>query len=324
MNKIPLFKPPRLKGKYLKEVLQSGHLTAGPWVERLEAAIAKEAGVEPTGVVCTSSACAAWEALLRVLRPATVSVREDTFPLIKDLARSVGRRAQVVGLWEPAEVGVITHIGGCEGGSWRQVKPECDWLVEDACHIGIGGSTSVEWTEDFWFTSFYPTKLLSGAEGGVLVANTERALVEMPRVRQIVNCGFLGWPRDYYTRVSGAKLHMTDLQASLNMEALEGFAKRQLEVEAEWKAMDRETGRALSEVAAQYVDMEHTPYLAQVSIGRPWTRELWKKAKELPIETAWNFPPNRRLTVPMWPGMTEAEREVVANSVKELLSGISS
>lgn len=320
MNKLPLFKPPRLEGKYLKEVLQSGHLTAGPWVERLEAAIAKEAGVEPTGVVCTSSACAAWEALLRVLRPATVSVREDTFPLIKDLARSVGRRAEVVGPWEKAEVGVITHIGGCEGAGWRQVKPECDWLVEDACHIGIGGSTSVEWTADFWFTSFYPTKLLSGAEGGVLVAETERALVEMPRVRQVVNCGFLGWPRDYYSRVSGAKLHMTDLQASLNMEALDKFEDRVAAVGAAAGELCCDLRTALAGGEAVAVDMEHTPYLAQVSIGRPWTRELWKKAKELPIETAWNFPPNRRLTVPMWPGMTAEEREVVAQSVKELLS----
>src|SRR5678816_2430680 len=82
-GKLPLFNTPKLKGKYLDKVLASGHLTAGPMVGELERRLRERTGAG--AVICTSSACAAWEAVLRVIKPLCVGIRQDTFPVIHDL-----------------------------------------------------------------------------------------------------------------------------------------------------------------------------------------------------------------------------------------------
>jgi len=300
-GKLPLFNTPKLRGKYLDKVLASGHLTAGPMVEELERRLRERTGAG--AVICTSSACAAWEAVLRVRAPDYVWVREDTFPVVHDMVAKFARGPDTCRI-----IKLSTSIGGREaswgeGLQWSIARG--DWNVEDCCHIGFPRRGDL----DLAFTSFYPTKLLAGAEGGALMI-FKPAMGWHEELRRMVHCGFGGWPRDYLTRTPGAKLHMTDVNAALNLEALEGFDEYRDRVKEEWLKRARTIERV--------VDVSLQPYLLQVETSREWNRERWERVWKWPIQTAWNFPPNDRLTLPMWPGMSDGEWELVQKCVRSI------
>jgi len=300
-GKLPLFNTPKLRGKYLDKVLASGHLTAGPMVEELERRLRERTGAG--AVICTSSACAAWEAVLRVIKPVGVGGRMDTFPVVFDLVDRF-----MDGTYEM--IGLVTHIGGRET-QWvdeeQLVRDGDEWIVEDCCHIGLPACAG---KVDMAFTSFYPTKLLAGAEGGALMLLSTKAVMWQQELRQMVHCGFSGWPRNYFDRTPGAKLHMTDVQAALNLEALEGFDEYRDRVAGEWLKR--------APTLERVVDVSARPYLLQVETSREWNRARWDKIWQWPISTAWMFPPNNRLTVPMFPGMSDSEWRLVQKCVKEI------
>lgn len=297
---LPLFKAPRLKGRYLDRVMSSGHLTSGAEGERLKEEMLLKFGGR--GVVLTNSACAAWQAVLRVVQRrgavARVVMREDTFPVIRECVWEVHARWMLPGEPETPDVVLQTAIGGVEsnyGFEAEAVKGEA-WRVEDACHTGRSADSRV----DFWFVSFYPTKLLAGAEGGALVAVSERAAALIPELERVINCGFTGWPREHFARRRfSCKLNMTDVAAALNREALENYDNYAEAIGQQWH-MARQWFPA-----EEMVDVRRLPYLLQLDIGKEWTKELWGKVRglseSLGVSIAWNFPPNRRLTLPLWP-----------------------
>jgi len=183
--------------------LQSGQLTLGAIGKELEAEFAV-AHASPHAIA-VSSGTSALEIPLRVLNCAgkEVLVQANSFFATAAAAVSAGARirfidcdpatmaidpAAVEAAIGPDTVGVITvHIGGFVAPSVLELQRICSenglWLMEDAAHAH-GSSLDGQMAGTFGVAgsfSFYPTKVLAGGEGGMIVtaddAIAEEALV---------------------------------------------------------------------------------------------------------------------------------------------------
>ena len=187
----------------IDECLQSGQLTLGKIGKELEAEFSV-AHASPHAIA-VSSGTSALEIPLRVLecRGKEVLVQANSFFATAAAAVSAGARikfvdcdpatmsldpAAVEAAIGPDTVGVITvHIGGFIPPAIRDLQRICAehglWLVEDAAHAH-GSSLDGEMAGTFGVAgsfSFYPTKVIAGGEGGMIVtaddAIAEEALI---------------------------------------------------------------------------------------------------------------------------------------------------
>ena len=177
------------------EVLKSGYLTMGDKVAEFERLFAEFIGVKYA--IGTNSGTSSLEIVLRTIgiEGATVVMPSNTFmatPISvihaggkviftdcqrdnlqidpEDLRRKIRRDTKGV---------IIVHIGGIISPYFDEIKKICDqnslFLLEDAAHahgatingrkagaLGIAGSFS-----------FYPTKVLTTAEGGMITTDNE-------------------------------------------------------------------------------------------------------------------------------------------------------
>src|SRR5829696_2128515 len=180
----------------IDECLATGQLTLGKYGKELEDRFAAYIGVEHA--VAVSSGTSAIEIPLRVLGvegkevlvpantffataaavlhaggrprfvdcdPATMSIDPD------DLRRAIG--PETAGL-------VIVHIAGLVTPAINEIKRICDgagiWLFEDAAHAhgsAHAGRNAGAFGVAASF-SFYPTKVMAGGEGGIIVTNDDR------------------------------------------------------------------------------------------------------------------------------------------------------
>ena len=187
----------------IEEVLRSGYLTMDRRVREFEEAFAAFCGVKYA--VGTNSGTSSIEIALRAIDVdgGTVVMPSNTYmatPLaaIKAGARVVFTECDAETLqMDPADLKkkiredtravIVVHIGGIISPEIERIKAICDErdlpLIEDAAHahgaeakgkragnIGLAGSFS-----------FYPTKVLTTAEGGMLTTN-DRALYEKAKV----------------------------------------------------------------------------------------------------------------------------------------------
>lgn len=133
----------------------------------------------------------------------------DTMALsVEDLKRQIG----------PQTAGVIVvHIGGLVTPDIETIRAVCDergvWLFEDAAHahgsthggkgagtFGIAGSFS-----------FYPTKVMAGGEGGIIVTDDERIYREALIYR---DQGKASFTRNAHT-LMGSNWRMSELHAAV-------------------------------------------------------------------------------------------------------------
>lgn len=177
------------------KVLMSGYLTMGENVTQFEKAFAEFVGTRYG--ISTNSGTSSLEAVLRAIgiEGATVIVPSNTFMATASVVVHAGGRiifaeCQIENLqMDPADLrikiqpdtkGVIlVHIGGMISPHIDEIKSICDennlFLLEDAAHahgamiddrkagsLGIAGSFS-----------FYPTKVMTTAEGGMVTTNDE-------------------------------------------------------------------------------------------------------------------------------------------------------
>jgi dTDP-4-amino-4,6-dideoxygalactose transaminase len=196
----------------ISEVLETGQLTLGKYGDEFEKRFAKLCGVRHA--IAVSSGTSALEILLRALgvEGKEVLVPTNTFfataaavvhaggtPVLVDMdplsfglhpeiaARSIGPRTAGM---------VIVHIGGIVSaqmpGLVELARERGIWLVEDAAHahgssfrdisagaFGIGSSFS-----------FYPTKVMTSAEGGMIATNDDRLAEESRIYRDQGKAGF--------------------------------------------------------------------------------------------------------------------------------------
>jgi perosamine synthetase len=179
----------------IDEVLQSGRLTLGPYTRALEEEFARLCGVRYA--VATGSGTAALEMALRAIGvegrevvvpantffataaavlhaggvPRFVDCEPDSFALDPvALERAIGPRTAAV---------ILVHIGGIVSPHMGRIAETCHRagvpLLEDAAHAH-GSSYRGRPAGSFGLAaafSFYPTKVVTSGEGGMLVTDDE-------------------------------------------------------------------------------------------------------------------------------------------------------
>lgn len=184
----------------IQEVLASGQLTLGRYGTALEERFAARCGV--AHAVAVASGTAALEIILRALdvEGKDVLVPANTFfatvaavvhaggrPVLLDTdAESFGTAPEEVERrLTPNTAGVVVvHIGGIVSRRMPELKALAQrqgiWLVEDAAHAhgsSLGGVCAGAFGVAGAF-SFYPTKVMTAGEGGMIVTNDERLAAE--------------------------------------------------------------------------------------------------------------------------------------------------
>jgi len=196
------------------ESLATGALTLGPLTRRFEAAVAD--WTTTPFAVAVSSGTAALEIAFRALGVAghEVVVPANTFfataaavlhaggtPRFVDIdPRTLAITPETVepALTEDTAAVVLVHIGGVVTPEVHELRRLCDdrgvALVEDAAHAhgaAVGGAPAGSFGTAATF-SFYPTKVVTSGEGGMIVTADERLRDEAIIYRDQGKAGFIG------------------------------------------------------------------------------------------------------------------------------------
>jgi perosamine synthetase len=179
----------------IQEVLESGQLTMGKFGEEFEGKFSKFCGSKHA--IAVSSGTAALEIIFRsldvtskdVLVPtntnfATVAaiIRAGGIPVLMDTdAESFGTHTDEVKLrLTSSTVGIaIVHIGGIVSPQMEELMNFANekglWVVEDAAHShgsSYAGTSAGVFGRAGAF-SFFPTKVMTSAEGGMIITNDD-------------------------------------------------------------------------------------------------------------------------------------------------------
>ncbi|MFF3067773.1 DegT/DnrJ/EryC1/StrS family aminotransferase [Kitasatospora sp. NPDC057904] len=180
------------------EILATGAMTLGPWTERFEQAFAAEHGA--SHAVAVSSGTSALEIVLRTVgvRDRDVVVPAVTFyatagavlhaggrPVIADVdpaTLALSPETLAAALTPDTAAVVLVHIGGLITPAVDDLRALCNRhgvpLIEDAAHAH-GSSLNGRSAGSFGLAgafSFYPTKVTTSGEGGMI-------LTESPELR---------------------------------------------------------------------------------------------------------------------------------------------
>jgi perosamine synthetase len=180
----------------IQEVLSTGQLTLGKYGAEFEQKFARFCGTQHA--IAVNSGTSALEIILRTLgvEGRDVLVPTNTFfataaavihaggrPILVDMDPEsfAVRPEDLEGKLTPKTVGlIIVHIGGIVSRRLPELQQWADkkglWLVEDAAHAH-GSSLKGVCAGAFGIAasfSFYPTKLMTSGEGGMIVTNDAR------------------------------------------------------------------------------------------------------------------------------------------------------
>lgn len=327
------------------EVLSSGRLSSGEWVERFEAAFAAYVGVPHA--VATSSGTTALEAVLEALgvgpgdevvvpaftfaatanavvhrgaRPVFADIDPQTFNVdpgcVEDLLRRHRRVRGVVAVHLyglPAAVDALVELADRYGV----------WLVEDAAQAH-GAAVRGRRVGSFGVAgvfSFYPTKNMTTGEGGMVVTRDPQLA---RRVRLLVHQGQDG---PYRYELVGHNYRMTNLAAALGLGQLEHLDERN----AARRRNASELTRAIQGLPGIQPPAEpdgSVHVYHQYTVRALRRDELSRYLKERGVESRVYYPepvphtePYRRLgyTPGAWPQAERASREVLSLPVHPAL-----
>jgi perosamine synthetase len=200
--------------RMIDQSLQSGSLTLGPRTREFEEAFAHRHDVPHA--IAVSSGTSALEIIFRILdvKDREVVIPTNTFFATAAAAIHAGglpRLADVspdtlalspstleAALTPRTAVVVLVHIGGFITPEIDVIRQMCDdrgiFLVEDAAHAhgaSFGGRAAGSFGEAAAF-SFYPTKVMTSGEGGMITTGDEQLRDEAVIYRDQGKAGFLG------------------------------------------------------------------------------------------------------------------------------------
>jgi perosamine synthetase len=226
----------------ITEVLASGALTLGPYTGRFETAFAAAHGAPYA--VATSSGTAALDIILRVVGVAgrDVIVPANTFfataaavlqaggrPVFADIdAQTLALSPQTVeAVLTPATAAVVlVHIGGLitpeADALWKLCHERGIALVEDAAHAH-GSTYDGRFAGSFGLAgafSFYPTKVVTSGEGGMVVTASDHIRDEARIYRDQGKGAFTA---NHHVRL-GSALRMSELHAVTGLVHLRRMA----------------------------------------------------------------------------------------------------
>lgn len=214
------------------DALKSGTMTIGPLTERFERMFAQAHGAQHA--IGTNSGTSAIEIALRATGvDGEVVVPANTFyataaavvhaggrPRFADIdASTLALSAESVeAALTPATSAVIhVHIGGSISPEIEAIRRLCAnrglVLIEDAAHAhgsSLTGRYAGAWSRAATF-SFYPTKVVASAEGGIIVTADEQLRDEARIYRDQGKASFLGGG---HVRL-GSAWRMSELQAAV-------------------------------------------------------------------------------------------------------------
>ncbi len=253
----------------IDECLRTGRLTLGPNGEALEEAFAELCGVRYAAAV--SSGTSALEIILRAIDVAgrEVVVPTNTFYATAGAVLHAGGRVRFVdceprsfaldieslrAALSPATAAVIVvHIGGIITPQIDEIRSICDAagvpLVEDAAHAHgsrAGGRAAGSFGKAAAF-SFYPTKVITSAEGGMIVTDDETIYREALIYR---DQGKQGFAANYHVRL-GSNWRMSEPHAIIGLaqfRRLDEFIERRTAIAAVYDAGLAQLGPAVSAV----------------------------------------------------------------------------
>lgn len=237
--------------KQIGEALTTGWLTLGKFTKEFEEEFAARHGVRHA--IAVNSGTSALEIILRSLgvegkevvvptntffataaavvhagaRPRFADINQDTFTLTPTTLEEA---------LTPETVGVIiVHIGGLISAEIKEIRALCDdkglFLVEDAAHAhgsSLGGKSAGTFGVAGAF-SFYPTKVITSGEGGMIATDDDRIKEEALVYRDQGKAGFHG---NYHVRM-GYNWRISELHAILGLSQLrrlDEFIKTRQEV----------------------------------------------------------------------------------------------
>ena len=180
----------------IAEILKSGYLTMGEKVKNFEKQFSEFIGVRYA--IGVNSGTSALEIILRALDVAGKSIIIPTITFMATPLAAIHAGAKVIFVdvstddlsIDPIDlkqkirddtVAVIAvHIGGIISSSWDKIREICDesdlFLIEDAAHAH-GASIESKMAGSLGVAgafSFYPTKVLTTAEGGMITTDDDR------------------------------------------------------------------------------------------------------------------------------------------------------
>jgi perosamine synthetase len=221
------------------EVLTTGQLTLGKYGAQFEKEFAGLCGCRHA--IAVSSGTSALEIIFRALgiEGKDVLVPTNTFfataaavihaggrPILVDLdPESFGIRPEDVedSLTAKTTGVVVVHIGGIISPRIKELQELCNrkgiWLVEDAAHAH-GSSFNGSKAGTFGIAnafSFYPTKVMTSAEGGMIVTNDDR-ITEESRIYR--DQGKASFTQNAHVRM-GYNWRMSEPHAIIGLKHLE-------------------------------------------------------------------------------------------------------
>ena len=241
MHNLPLSRPDTgdRERQYVKEVLDSGRLAMGPWLEAFEAHMAQ--GCDTRHAIAVNSGTAALHLIVAGLnlsdgdevvttpfsfvassnvllyqgaRPRFVDISPTTYNLDPERAETAltpATRAllavDIFGM--PADWPVLTHLAQA-----RNL-----FLIDDACHAlgaDVNGQRIGSWGDAAAF-GFYPNKQITTAEGGCITTNSDELAM---LCRSLRNQGRAEDSRMEHIRL-GYNYRMSEMSAALGCAQLE-------------------------------------------------------------------------------------------------------
>lgn len=350
----------------IKDVLRSGQLSLGKMTKRFEGEFAVKTNRK--FAVAVNSGTAAIEILLRVrnIKGKTVVVPTNTnyataaavvfaggklklvdsdiITYLEDIKKTIDRKT--IGI-------IIVHIGGYLSEELEDIKRFCDkkglFLIEDAAHAhgaSLRGIPAGCFGHAATF-SFFPTKVITSGEGGMIVTDDEeefkKILIYRDQGKDPLNKMNIVW---------GNSWRMSEVQAVIGfhqLKHLEEFVKRRnsimkkysIELEKFEKVKIYSPTDNMTPSGYKYIIQFSSPKLChqiRKELEDEYHIHLGGGVYDIPIhqqpifrgrnQNNNNFPRANKfcsthLCLPIWSAMKQQEVEYVISSVKNIINKIS-
>lgn len=273
---------------YVDSVLTSGALTLGPLTAEFENAFAAAHG--GGHAVGTNSGTSALEIILRCVgvEGSEVVVPANTFYASAAAVLHAGARPRFADI-DPSTLALSAstveaalrpgvsavmhvHIGGAISPEIEKIRSLCDErgvvLIEDAAHAHgsrLAGRAAGRWSRAAAF-SFYPTKVVASAEGGLILTSDESLRDEARIYRDQGKASFL---EGGHVRL-GSAWRMSDLQAAVAMvhlSRLEDFLSVRRTVASRYDEGLRDCPGITPLATARGSDSNYYKYVAVLASG---------------------------------------------------------
>lgn len=283
-------------------------------------------------------------------KPVLVDVEKDTFNIDPiAIEKAITPRTKAI---------IPVHYAGhaCDLGAILQIAKKHNlYVIEDAAHaIGTEyGSKKIGNHGDASVFSFYVTKTITTAEGGMIVTNDEELSKKMK------SYAYFGMDKDAFNRYSekgswfyqvvepGYKYNMNNIQGALGVEQLkklEQFIVKRRALAQHYTMLLKEVSGIITPIEKNYTRHAYHLYPLLLNTDKVSRDQFIAKLKEYNIGTSVHFIPlhlhpfyqkkynfnrgdfpiaewlfEREVSLPMYPGMTLQDVEYVVNAIKEIL-----